>query len=60
MKSQPLDPRFKDSIFSKETKEEKGYSFFTSQLRKHEEKRAKEKTSRRGEKLADLREGLEF
>jgi len=48
MKSQPMDPRFRDSIFSKEIKEEKGNSFFTSHLREHEEKRGENKTSRRG------------
>jgi hypothetical protein len=58
IKSQPLDPRFRDSIFSKETKEEKGGSFFTSHLREHEEKRERRNFKER-EKLQQRR-GLEF
>ena len=59
MKSQPLDPKFQDLIFSKEIKEEKGNSFFTSHLREHEEKRGEEKIHEGGE-IAARRSRLEF
>jgi len=41
-----MDPRFRDSIYSYETKEGKGISLFTSHLREHEEKRGEKKYSR--------------
>jgi len=46
-----LDPRFRDSIFSKETKEGKGISFFTSLLRKSMRRREERKNFVNEERL---------